>query len=239
MKKNIKFQLYDLRGSIFTYYAIVAAVIFMLFILISTSGRVNGLEFAAAIFLLILGSNGHRESFQMLMQNGQLRSVIWKSKVAALLVICAAMSLTDKIIVLLANAVGGDKRIIESLFDNHLRFFEKNELLAFGLNFIVCFLLYMAVSSIGYFIAIANDRLYKQGRILFSFILYGGSIVLVIAANAAVKRYMSKESYIVLMKLLSGGCKESIFFYIGLFLFVGICFLAISRILIRKAALRD
>jgi len=172
IKAALKYRLYDSKKPILIYYLAIAGLLLLLFtsfmsIKIS-SGRVNGMEMASAIFLFVFGMNSFKESFRLFMQNGVSRKTVFVSQLLSALIICATMSLIDNIISFLNKIIFTSDRfsytgLIEQIYGK-----QGSGISMAILSFGFCFSLNLAFLSLGFLITTLYYRMNKGQKIAVS-----------------------------------------------------------------------
>lgn len=172
-KASIKYQIKDNIRSIIVFYFIILFVMSLITISVvmpnnSGSSSLSGMEMSSVIFLFILGLSSFKDNFHMFLQNGLSRKTLFLSEVLSMLVIAVGMSIVDfsilKLIKLISENVRGLKAtsIFEMSYYKHIDSISNLQMYTEKLIFQIG--MYLAISLVGYFIAIAYYRMNKAAK---------------------------------------------------------------------------
>ena len=166
----IKYRLYDNRKAILIFYTVILCVLALLFSITTITvdsdfhGSIEGIEFASAIFLFIVGLNSFKEVFRMFIQNGISRKTLFASHIIATAAIGGIMALMDSILTLLNRTITSinsgvySRRLIETLYGR-----QNDSIGAFLTSLFFCFFIYMMFASLGFLI---TTLYYKMNKVL-------------------------------------------------------------------------
>lgn len=173
LKVAIKYRLHDNKRAIMIFYMVVISILSLIFLLSALSkGEFRGdiqVELISAIFLFVVGLNSFKEIFLMFMQNGISRKTVFFSQVVSTLAICAVMSLIDSILALISKIIVARdvglyyKGILETMYGLHL-----STIGNFVMSFLLGFFVYIALTSVGFFITTLYYRMNKALKITVS-----------------------------------------------------------------------
>ncbi len=175
---SFRFQLDDYKKGVFAYYLVIIAVTLFFgglsLILSMPEGAVtitSGISAATGLFLFVAGLCSFKETFLMGLQNGVGRKSCFWARQAAMGVICAVLAVLDEVLTLLLFALGhtSGRWQVRSLFEEINTMSWKMEL-SFGgnilLSILFSYLLFLALSALGYFITLLFYRLPVVGKVL-------------------------------------------------------------------------
>jgi len=99
LKAAVKYQLWEARSSVMTFYGIILALIIFFSILTRLSnGSMSGMDGLTPIFLFIAGIVTFSTEFKLYMQSGLSRKLLSQSILASLIVGCFIMLAADALI---------------------------------------------------------------------------------------------------------------------------------------------
>lgn len=142
---------------------------------------VKGLEMNTFIFIGVVGVEGFKEDFKMLIQNGFTRRYIFFGAISLFVFVSGVMALVDTIT---GKVLRGNFQSYESLFGNMYGYEHSiflNWVWLFFVNMIVCSLFYMA--------ALVINKIGKTASIYLGLVI-GGIIIMV---SALFRSVLSKE----------------------------------------------
>ncbi|HHX60064.1 MAG TPA: hypothetical protein GX707_04910 [Epulopiscium sp.] len=169
-KKAIKYQMFEMKKAIITYYGIMLAMymIPIIFLSVGTSGgRVSGMETTTVVFLFIIGLNSLKETFGMFLQNGLSRKTLFYSYTIKTMIVSMIMALISNI----SGTLGEAFYNFDSLFMQIYRgryLTEISPLVRFIDTFLWMTFLYMVAAMLGYFIIILYYRMNDKLKIIVS-----------------------------------------------------------------------
>lgn len=175
---SYRYQMEDNKKGVGVYYLVIACVFaffFIMTLLLDTlgdpvSGQLGGFDFATIIFLFVASLNSFKENFGMLLQNGISRKTLFYGRLLTSVSIAFVMAIIDKLLLLAFKALSSStdgNLVCSSLFEQAYQF-NNDQLSTHFISFLLSLLLYMTISSIGYFITILYYRLGKSGKIAIS-----------------------------------------------------------------------
>ncbi len=129
----------------------------LLYLLTHETGRINCLEMNTMIFVGIVGMMQINEDFRMLMQNGFTRAYIFSATAAQFAFISGLMSLIDTAAGMVLRGLLSGLLDYETIFES---------LYGYGhpavLRWLWLFLVYLLISSLGFFFALVINRVPKK-----------------------------------------------------------------------------
>lgn len=152
---------------------VVPAVYGLIYLLTHNTGGISCLEMNSMILVGVVGILQMNEDFRMLMQNGFTRAYIFSATVAQFAFISGLMSLIDTAAGIIL------RRLLSGLFDYNTIF---GSLYGYGhpavLGWLWLFLVYLLISSLGFFFALVINRVPKKlsvfaGTILAALLMLG------------------------------------------------------------------
>ncbi|MDD4297802.1 MAG: hypothetical protein PHC69_12750, partial [Ruminiclostridium sp.] len=167
--------LYDNKKAILIFYIVVLSVLALMFLLTTATiddefhGRIEGLEFASAIFLFVVGLNSFKEVFRMFIQNGISRKNMFISHIISTLAICGAMTLIDSVIALLFKGItsisGGSRTegMLQMMYGQQIA-----SVGTFLASIFLTFFIYIMFFAFGFFLTTLYYRMSKSMKIIVS-----------------------------------------------------------------------
>lgn len=243
LKVAVKYRLYDNKKGMLIFYTVILTIIASMFLFSSLmkgnaqiQGSIQGLEFASAIFLFVLGLNSFTEDFKMFMHNGISRKTMFISQVASTLVTCSIMALIDTVLSLISKSISVvtdgiyTAGMLEMMYGIRI-----NIIGSFIISFLLCFFMYISLIAAGYLITTLYYRMNKTQKIIVSI----GVPALLFVILPVVDTLLLKGV------LFSGFAKITAASFINPFMCMLSCFIifgiftALSWLLVRKAVVKD
>nr|WP_122012251.1 hypothetical protein [Maliibacterium massiliense] len=171
LRASYQYRLRDSRTSVLVFYIVMVALWALTFITSALSLKngihANGMEIASAIFLFVLGLNSHKESFNLLLQNGVSRKTQFVSFCMSIATLAAVMALIDTLIgQLVIHFLPGSTTLFMQTYALH---YAGGATLGAALDaFIWAFFLYGAFGMLGYVITSLYYRMSAAVKTLVS-----------------------------------------------------------------------
>lgn len=179
-KATYKYFIEEHKKAIIIFYLILVGVMLLMYIGMglstlqedggAVSGQIGGFELSTAIFLLVTGLCGFKESFGMLLQNGVSRKTLFTTRVTFTVMLAFIMTCIDKFIFLIFE---GFNNLFEEInittFYEQIYYAKAKDMSIVNIHinsYIFNFFMYLCVISIGYFFAVLFYRINKLGKIL-------------------------------------------------------------------------
>lgn len=242
LKAAIKYRLHDNRKAILNFYIVILIVISLIFLLSNlTRGKAEfrgtiQVELISSIFLFVVGLNSFKEIFLMFMQNGISRRTMFISQVVSTLTICGIMALIDSILAHICKVIiaqnGGlySQGIVEKALGQNI-----SSIGIFLISFLLSFFVYIALTSLGFFITTLYYRMNKALKIAVSIGVPSLLFVVLPAVDDLLLNRILISTYAKIMAVAFGNvfmCMLSCFIMFGLFEIF-------SWLLARKAVVKD
>lgn len=179
IKSAVIYRLKETRKSVIFFYLVIIGLSLLMglsavsFVSSTMSISFGGMEFASAIFMLVLGLNSFRENFRMMLQNGLSRRTMFYSFAVSSLILSAVMSLVAELTTLIGELISymhpniSIIGMMEQLYA--ARYFGGGHgLQMFAEGFLFFFCVFTAAIAGGYLITVLYYRMSKAGKVAVS-----------------------------------------------------------------------
>lgn len=174
---SYKFQVKSHIRPMIVFFSIIAALDLLTIVtaLLETDTEndmvFGGQEFAALIFMFVMGISIFTENFHMLIQNGISRKSMYIGRLATVITVSAVFTIVhliiDKLfqIITITNSQFMATSISEIFYKNY--YADAGFATKIFTEFVWLFSFFVALTSVGYFISTLMYRLSKYGKLLF------------------------------------------------------------------------
>ncbi|KNZ43243.1 hypothetical protein [Acetobacterium bakii] len=254
-----KYQLAEHRNSFLIFYAVIAAILAVVFGINALTGltgiqyevpiQVSGIDLAPAVFLFVCGLNAFKGNFKMALQNGISRKSLFINRIFVILTLSTGMALINQIVSLVGKLLASlsgtivYESILEELYAQRYAG-HSNEAWMYLESFLFYLAVFIVCFSIGYLITTVFYQMNKKQKI--SYIVGFYIIVFVILPLANTLLYHSgiisvqiSEVLLRFLDIIMGVSAQNP--YIGIFslLILSILINGSSWLLIRKAGVKN
>lgn len=171
MKKTLKYQLSDLRLSIFTFFAIYLSIIVIFGIVADFNGNnstisISSMDMAVSVYTFVIGIAIFKEHFWMTAQNGVSRKTFFKSCMCFMLILNAVLAILSNFFSTLIRFLS--KIIFRTQFELSYPAFEHNVWITHIATLLFIFITYTLCFMCGYFIAVLFYKASKTGKVIIA-----------------------------------------------------------------------
>lgn len=197
LKSVVKYNIYDIKKGVIVYYVVIAAIMFLLTVMLSSgavnignnrNGFVSGAD-ATAIFLFVCGLNSFKQNYLYLSTNGITRKTQFYGFLISSAIIATTMAAIDTALTNIINIFINYRPMFYQIYEEFTA--QSSIFLNTIMDFIWSTAIYFLALVIGYFITTLYYRISKMLKIIVSI----GVPALYIIGSAILTIYLVKTGY--------------------------------------------
>ncbi len=227
--KVTKFQLYDFKKPIISYYMVISILIgFMITInlLNNNMSSSSGFGFTTAVFLFIAGLNCFKSNFKFMQSLNVSRKRFLFGTILSFLIIAFLTALFDIVISLILNQIINYSSAYESIFQNTMIFRE----------FLWLYTLFLLMLSLGFCITMLY---YKCGKIMTVMISLSPILILIIFSIVNDVVYRGSLNHLgrilgFMLGITPNAYVAVVIYFVEFILLTGINYLFLRRMVIKS-----